>query len=103
MTGSQAAPSLLAKHDPFAALMEITHRPPVVFVEGRGSWLRDQSGKRYLDFVQGWAVNCLGHCPDAVTTAIVAQAGRLLNCSPAFYNGPMIRLPQDRSMAARWR
>jgi acetylornithine/N-succinyldiaminopimelate aminotransferase len=94
MIGSQAAPNLLAKHDPFGALMEITHRPPVVFVEGRGSWLRDQSGKRYLDFVQGWAVNCLGHCPDAVTTAIVAQAGHLLNCSPAFYNEPMIRLAE---------
>ena len=72
--------------------MEITSRPPVVFVEGRGSWLRDQSGKDYLDFIQGWAVNCLGHCPDAITNAITAQAARLLNCSPSFYNEPMIRL-----------
>src|SRR6266566_5159782 len=70
---------------PFSALMEITNRPPVVFVEGRGSWLRDQSGKDYLDFIQGWAVNCLGHCPDAVTTAITRQAARLINCSPSFY------------------
>jgi acetylornithine/N-succinyldiaminopimelate aminotransferase len=77
---------------PFGALMEITSRPPVVFVEGRGSWLRDQSGKDYLDFIQGWAVNCLGHCPDAITNAITAQAARLLNCSPSFYNEPMIRL-----------
>jgi acetylornithine/N-succinyldiaminopimelate aminotransferase len=74
--------------------MEITSRPPVVFVEGRGSWLRDQSGKDYLDFVQGWAVNCLGHCPDAITNAIAAQAARLLNCSPSFYNEPMIRLSE---------
>jgi acetylornithine/N-succinyldiaminopimelate aminotransferase len=94
MIGSQAAPNLHTKRDPFGALMEITQRPPVVFVEGRGSWLRDQSGKRYLDFIQGWAVNCLGHCPDAVTSAIAAQAGRLLNCSPAFYNEPMIRLAE---------
>jgi acetylornithine/N-succinyldiaminopimelate aminotransferase len=94
MIGSQAAPNLHTKRDPFSALMEITQRPPVVFVEGRGSWLRDQSGKRYLDFIQGWAVNCLGHCPDAVTSAIAAQAGRLLNCSPAFYNEPMIRLAE---------
>ena len=78
--------------DSFGSLMEITSRPPVVFVEGRGSWIRDQSGKAYLDFIQGWAVNCLGHCPDAITKAIAIQAGRLLNCSPAFYNEPMIRL-----------
>src|ERR1700716_2498877 len=76
---SQAAPSLAGPHDPFASLMEITSRPPVVFVEGRGSWLRDQGGRQYLDFIQGWAVNCLGHCHDAITNAIAAQAGRLLN------------------------
>src|SRR6185436_1997252 len=78
--------------DPFDSLMEITSRPPIVFVEGRGSWLRDASGKPYLDFIQGWAVNCLGHCPDVITKAIAAQAGRLLNCSPSYYNAPMVRL-----------
>jgi acetylornithine/N-succinyldiaminopimelate aminotransferase len=76
----------------FDAVMEITRRPAVVFVEGRGSWLRDENGRQYLDFVQGWAVNCLGHCPDVITTAIATQAARLLNCSPAYYNAPMIRL-----------
>jgi acetylornithine/N-succinyldiaminopimelate aminotransferase len=78
--------------NPIDALMDITSRPPVVFVEGRGSWLRDQNGNDYLDFIQGWAVNCLGHCPDAITLAIAAQARRLINCSPSFYNEPMIRL-----------
>lgn len=81
-----------ATSDPFAAVMEITTRPPVVFVEGRGSWLRDAKGRDYLDFVQGWAVNCLGHCPDVITAAISAQAARLINCSPSFYNEPMVRL-----------
>jgi acetylornithine/N-succinyldiaminopimelate aminotransferase len=51
---------------PFDALMEITARPPVVFVRGAGSYLWDDSRKRYLDFVQGWAVNALGHSPPAV-------------------------------------
>ncbi len=74
------------------ALMEITSRPQVVFVEGHGSWLRDQEGKAYLDFVQGWAVNCLGHSPQVIVDALTRQAGRLVNCSPAFYNEPMIRL-----------
>jgi acetylornithine/succinyldiaminopimelate/putrescine aminotransferase len=44
-----------------SALMEITDRPDVVFVSGQGSWLTDHTGGRYLDFVQGWAVNYLGH------------------------------------------
>src|SRR5674476_1083744 len=52
----------IATH-PFDALMNITSRPPVVFVRGEGAFLWDDSGKRYLDFMQGWAVNCLGHSP----------------------------------------
>lgn len=77
---------------PSLSLMEITTRPDIMFVSGRGSWLTDHAGKRYLDFVQGWAVNCLGHCPPVVTNALVYQASRLINCSPAFYNEPMMRL-----------
>jgi acetylornithine/N-succinyldiaminopimelate aminotransferase len=76
----------------FDALMEITSRPSVVFVEGHGSWLKDQEGKEYLDFVQGWAVNCLGHSPQVIIEALTRQAAKLINCSPAFYNEPMIRL-----------
>ncbi len=73
-------------------LMEITERPPMVFVRGEGSWLVDDTGKRYLDFVQGWAVNCLGHCPPAVTDALAAQARVLVTPSPAFHNEPARRL-----------
>jgi acetylornithine/N-succinyldiaminopimelate aminotransferase len=81
----------IATH-PFDALMDITARPPAVFVRGEGSLLWDDSGKRYLDFIQGWAVNCLGHSPPAVTDAIAAQAKLLLTPSPAFYNGPSLKL-----------
>jgi acetylornithine/N-succinyldiaminopimelate aminotransferase len=77
---------------PFDALMEITARPPVVFVRGAGSYLWDDSRKRYLDFVQGWAVNALGHSPPAVAEALAAQAKLLLTPSPAFYNGPSLKL-----------
>ena len=76
----------------FNSLMEITKRPPIVFVEGQGSWLRDASGKQYLDFVQGWAVNCLGHSPKVIVEAVSKQAAKLINCSPAYYNETMIRL-----------
>jgi acetylornithine/N-succinyldiaminopimelate aminotransferase len=73
-------------------IMKITERPPLVMVEGAGSWLWDRDGKRYLDFVQGWAVNALGHSPRVVLDALQAQGGRLINCSPAYYNEPMAEL-----------
>ena len=74
------------------ALMEVTLRPPVTMVAGKGAWLEDHTGKRYLDFVQGWAVNCLGHCPAVVTEAAVQQMNRLISCSPGYYNAPMMQL-----------
>ncbi len=74
------------------ALMWINARPELMFVAGQGSWIVDQNGKRYLDFVQGWAVNCLGHSPSVIRDALAAQAGKLINPSPAFYNEPSARL-----------
>lgn len=79
-------------HPPFDALMDITARPKAVFIRGAGSYLWDDSRKRYLDFVQGWAVNCLGHSPPAIAEALAAQAKRLLTPSPAFYNEPSLML-----------
>ncbi len=81
------------------ALMEITSRPDLTFVKGEGSWLEDHTGKRYLDVIQGWAVNCLGHCPKEMVEAINVQAKRLINPSPAFYNQPSIDLA-NRLVAA---
>ena len=72
--------------------MAITPRPEIVFVSGQGSWLTDHAGKRYLDFVQGWAVNCLGHSPPAVIDALTRQVRTLITPSPAFYNEPSVRL-----------
>jgi acetylornithine/N-succinyldiaminopimelate aminotransferase len=80
------------KDYPIGALMEITARPEIVFVRGEGSWLWDHEGRRYLDFVQGWAVNCLGHSPAAIADALSQQARTLITPSPAFYNAPAIRL-----------
>lgn len=74
------------------AVMFITKRPDVIMIEGRGSWLIDNNGKRYLDFLQGWAVNCLGHSNPGMIEALNAQAKKLINPSPAFYNEPMIGL-----------
>lgn len=74
------------------SLMFITPRPEIVFERGEGSWLYDHTGRKYLDFIQGWAVNCLGHCPPEIAQALAAQAAKLINPSPAFYNGPMVEL-----------
>jgi acetylornithine/N-succinyldiaminopimelate aminotransferase len=77
---------------PVTALLYITNRPELVFTEGDGMWLTDHKGKRYLDYLQGWAVNCLGHSPQCMQDALAAQAKKLINPSPAFYNEPAIAL-----------
>jgi len=74
------------------SLMTVAKRPEQVFVRGSGSWLVDHRGKRHLDFVQGWAVNCLGHASPVVTEALARQASQLINASPAFFNEPAIAL-----------
>ncbi len=76
------------------SLMPITPRPELVFVRGAGAYLYDHTGKRYLDWVQGWAVNCLGHAPAAVARALANQAETLINPSPAFYNAAALELAQ---------
>jgi acetylornithine/N-succinyldiaminopimelate aminotransferase len=74
------------------ALLFITNRPQLVFTSGEGMWLTDHNGKRYLDYLQGWAVNCLGHSPACIQQALVEQAKKVINPSPAFYNEPSIKL-----------
>ena len=74
------------------SLMPIVQRPDVVFERGEGAYLFDCHGRRYLDWVQGWAVNCLGHAPKVVAEALARQAATLINPSPAFYNRPAMEL-----------
>lgn len=76
----------------FDSLMSVSQRPDIVFSRGDGAYLYDRGGRRYLDWVQGWAVNCLGHSPRAVSEAIARQAATLINPSPAFYNEAAIEL-----------
>lgn len=73
-------------------LMYVTNRPELIFTEGSGMWMTDHNGKRYLDYLQGWAVNALGHSPQCMVDALTAQAKKLINPSPAFYNAPSIEL-----------
>jgi acetylornithine/N-succinyldiaminopimelate aminotransferase len=89
---SPPRPAELDPPSSFGSVMNITPRPPTVFVSGEGSWLTDSHGRRYLDFIQGWAVNTLGHSPRPIVQALAEQADKLINCSPAFYNDQMIHL-----------
>ena len=57
---------------------------------GEGVYLWDTTGKRYLDFIQGWAVNSLGHSPKLIADTLFNQASTLLNCSPAYFNSPQL-------------
>lgn len=67
-------------------MMEVNTRPPQVMVRGEGSWIFDDADKRYLDFVQGWAVNALGHSPKELADALREQGATLLAPSPAYHN-----------------
>jgi acetylornithine/N-succinyldiaminopimelate aminotransferase len=69
-------------------------------VRGKGSWLWDAEGTRYWDFVQGWAVNCLGHAPPAIRRALSCQSGQLINPSPGFLNEPQLELARALTLAS---
>ena len=75
--------------------MFITPRPEKTFVRGEGSWLYDTEGAGYLDFVQGWAVNSLGHSSAIVREALQEQSARVINVGPGYYNEPMCLLAKS--------
>ncbi len=72
------------------ALLKVTDRPEIIMDKGEGMYLFDTDGNQYLDFVAGWAVNCLGHSPKVISHALAEQSCRLVNASPSFYNLPML-------------
>ena len=74
------------------SLMKITPRPAAVMSRGAGSYLWDECDNRYLDFIQGWAVNSLGHAPDEICDTLARQSRRLITPSPALHNRPQIEL-----------
>jgi len=93
---SSPAEALLAEQ---ARLMSIVARPPRIMVRGSGSYLWDHQGTRYLDFVQGWAVNSLGHTPPEILSALQAQAQTLISASPAFHNAPQLSFARELTQA----
>jgi acetylornithine/N-succinyldiaminopimelate aminotransferase len=89
----QLSPSKWPELEQKLFLRTIT-RVPVTLVRGKGAWVWDDQGREYLDFVGGWAVNSLGHCPPVVVKALEKQAKTLIQASNQFYTIPQIELAQ---------
>ena len=64
-----------------SALSNIYARLPVAFSHGKGVWLWDAEGRRYLDGLAGIGVSCLGHAHPKLVHAISEQAGRVIHTS----------------------
>jgi len=69
-------------------------RAPITLVRGQGVWVWDDRGEKYLDFIGGWAVDSLGHCPPVMVKALEKQAKTLIQASNQFYTIPQIQLAQ---------
>lgn len=75
-------------------LLPVYHRTSLVMQRGEGVYLFDDTGKRYLDFAAGIAVNSLGHCHPHVVEALTKQAKTLWHCSNQFHTRPLDTLAQ---------
>jgi len=77
------------------AVMHTYARWPIALVRGKGSRVRDDAGREYLDFVSGIAVNTLGHAHPELVRAICEQAHTMLHCSNLF------QIPLQEELARR--
>ncbi len=78
-----------------AYLLQNYSRYPLVLQRGKGCWLYDIDGRRYLDLISGIGVNSLGHAHPRITRVIRDQAARLIHSSNLYYHefqGPLARI-----------
>ncbi len=66
-------------------------RMPIAMKGGKGSWVYDEDGNQYLDYVGGIAVNGLGHCHPRIVECLKERAETMLHCSNYFYNEPAVQ------------
>ena len=78
-----------------SSILNTYNRKKISFSKGKGSYLYSTSGKKYLDFVQGIAVNCLGHANDHLIKAIKEQSKKVWHVSNAFI------IPEQEKLAKR--
>ncbi len=67
-------------------------RNELVLTRGKGSWVNDENGNRYLDFTSGIGVNSLGFCDDEWVKAVYEQLQKLQHISNLYYTEPGVRL-----------
>jgi predicted acetylornithine/succinylornithine family transaminase len=67
-------------------LLPTYNRYPVAFARGKGVWLVDFEGKKYLDFVAGLGVNALGHAHPRIVKTIREQVAKAIHLSNLYYN-----------------
>ena len=80
-----------------SAILNTYNRKKISFKRGKGSFLYASNGKKYLDFVQGIAVNCLGHSNSKLNKAIQNQSKRLWHVSNVF------TIPEQEILAKKLR
>jgi predicted acetylornithine/succinylornithine family transaminase len=61
-------------------------RYPLVLKRGRGCWLYDLTGKRYLDLISGIGVNALGHAHPRILRVMREQINQMVHCSNLYYH-----------------
>jgi hypothetical protein len=71
---------------------DLYRRLPVTLVKGKGIYVWDSNGDKYVDFLSGIAVNALGHCHPAMIKAIKTQSQKLIHVSNIYYTEPQARL-----------
>ena len=78
-----------------SALSNTYSRLPVAFTPGKGVWLWDTKGRRYLDAMAGIGVSCLGHAHPKLVAAISEQAARVIHVSNLY------EVPEQEELAQR--
>ena len=78
-----------------SSILNTYNRKKITFTKGKGSYLYSANGKKYLDFIQGIAVNCLGHANDYLIKSIYNQSKKLWHISNVF------TIPEQERLAKR--
>jgi Ornithine/acetylornithine aminotransferase len=75
-----------------SALFNTYNRGDKIFVSGKGTYIKNNDGEEFLDFVSGIATNILGHANEKIVEAVTKQASELMHISNVYWNKPSIEL-----------
>ena len=81
-------------------LLPTYKRGPFVLTHGRGCYVYDSTGKKYLDFLGGIAVNALGHAHPRIVKVIRREAARAIHFSNLYHNA--FQGPLAQKLSGKW-